>query len=216
MPLLIHLSDLHLDVDSRAATDVSSALVTALEHDPRVRDPRYQGRRLLLFTGDVFDSATMSPRAAVPRFLALHEAVLSALGGRVPTILVPGNHDRRRWGLLGPHRSKLFDSLRSAVDPSKIFVAGCATPFLAELVPAAFHGLSAHVIAYDSTFLPSGMIGAGGMIRQEDLLQAMSHIPAEEPPLPLVLLVHHHLIPTPLTDMSQIDSRSMPWLGRWF
>jgi len=215
MPLVIHLSDLHLDVDSKAVADVSSALVTALEHDPRVRDPRYQGRRLLLLTGDVFDSATMSPRAAIPRFLALHEAVLSALGGWVPTILVPGNHDRRRWGLLGPHRGQLFDALKRAVDPSKIFVAGSATPFLAELVPADFHGLSAHVVAYDSTFLPTGLIGAGGMIRQEDLLQVMSPLPAEEPPLPLVLLVHHHLIPTPLTDVSQIDSRSMPWLGRW-
>ena len=115
MPLLIHLSDLHLDVDSRAATDVSSALVAALEQDARVGDPRYKGERLLLFTGDVFDSGSMSPGAAIPRFLALHEAILSALGQRVPTILVPGNHDRRRWGLMGPQRDELFDSLRRAV-----------------------------------------------------------------------------------------------------
>jgi hydrogenase expression/formation protein HypC len=95
-------------------------------------------------------------------------------------------------------------------------VGGCATPFLAELVPADFHGLGAHVIAYDSTFLPTGLVSAGGMIRQEDLLQVMAPLPAEEPPLPLLLLMHHHLIPTPLTDLSPIDSRAMPWLGRWF
>src|SRR5450432_2212 len=170
MPLLIHLSDLHLDVDSGAAKDVSSALVAALEHDVRVGDPVRRDERLLLFTGDVFDSGSMSPRAAIPRFLALHEAILSALGQRVPTILVPGNHDRRRWGLLGPQRDELFNSLRHAVDPSEIFVAGCTTPFLAQLVPADFHGLPAHVIAYDSTFLPTGLLSAGGMIRQEDLL----------------------------------------------
>jgi len=157
----------------------------------------------------------MSPRAAIPRFLALHEAILSTLGQRVPTILVPGNHDRRRWGLMGPQRDELFDELKSAVDPSEIFVAGCATPFLAQLVPAGFHRLPAHVIAYDSTFLPTGLLSAGGMIRQEDLLQVMAPLSAEEPPLPLVLLMHHHLIPTPVTDMSQIDSRAMPWLGRW-
>jgi len=49
MPLLIHLSDLHLDVDSRATTDVTSALVAALEHDARVGNPRYGGERVLLF-----------------------------------------------------------------------------------------------------------------------------------------------------------------------
>jgi hypothetical protein len=117
---------------------------------------------------------------------------------------------------MGPQRDELFDSLRRAVDPSEIFVAGCATPFLAQLVPSDFHRLPAHVIAYDSTFLPTGLLSAGGMIRQEDLLQAMAPLPVEEPPLPLVLLMHHHLIPTPVTDMSQIDSRAMPWLGRWF
>src|SRR5258708_5067780 len=130
MPLLIHLSDLHLDVDSRTATDVSAALVAALEHDARVGDPKYKGDRLLLFTGDVFDSGSMSPRTAIPHFLALHEAILSVLGQRVPTILVPGNHDRRRWRLLGPQRNELFNSLRRAVDPSNMFAASCATPLL--------------------------------------------------------------------------------------
>jgi DNA repair exonuclease SbcCD nuclease subunit len=216
MPLLIHLSDLHLDVNSKAWPDISAALVTALETNPRVRDPKHRAQRLVLLTGDVFDSATMSPAVAIPLFLALHEAVLSALGERVPTILIPGNHDRRRWGLVGPQRDDLFAALRRAVNPAEVFVAGSASPFLAELVPPAFHRLAAHVIAYDSTFLPKGLVSAGGMIRQEDLLQVMAVLSAEEPPLPLILLMHHHLIPTPLTDVSEIDSRAMPWLGRWF
>ena len=50
-------------------------------------------------------------------------------------------------------------------DPRRVYVAGCDTPFLAQIVPESLHRLPAHVIAYDSTYLPGGLVGAGGTIR---------------------------------------------------
>jgi 3',5'-cyclic AMP phosphodiesterase CpdA len=149
----------------------------------------------------------------VDAFLRLHGAVVDALGGDAPTVVLPGNHDRRRLGLLGPHSDRLFRALHDAADPGRLFVAGGRTPFLAQIVPDALHGLPAHVIAYDSTYLPGGLVGAGGTIRLEDLLMAHASLPHDG--RPILLLTHHHLIPTPLTDVSSIDSARTPRLLRW-
>jgi hypothetical protein len=75
------------------------------------------------------------------------------------------------------------------------------------------HGIPAHVIAYDSSYLPHGFIGAGGTIRLEDLLQVHARLPDDG--RPLLLLVHHHLIPTPITDISHVDSMRTPRIARW-
>ena len=95
-----------------------------------------------------------------------------------------------------------------------MFVAGTNTPFLAELVPPELHGLPAHVIAYDSSYLPRGLLGAGGTIRVEDLLQVHAQLPSDG--LPVLVLVHHHLIPTPVTDISGVDDSTAPRFARWF
>jgi hypothetical protein len=139
-----------------------------------------------------------------------------ALGPGVPTIVLPGNHDRRWRGIVGPHRTRLFDALRDAVDPRAVYVAGCRPPFLAEIVPPEFHGLPADIVAYDSTVLPRGWVSAGGNIRQEDLLYAHSQLTGGRADRLLILLVHHHIIPTPLTDVSFIEARAdMPRIARW-
>jgi 3',5'-cyclic AMP phosphodiesterase CpdA len=213
MALLLHLSDLHLDPASASQPALLDKLVETLGRE-KARSP--SAPVAMVVTGDVFDSATDAPADVVPLFLDLHARAVEALGCSVPTIVLPGNHDRRWRGLLGPHRSALFEGLRARVDPASIFVAGCRTPFLAEVVPEAFHGLPADVIAYDSTHLPHGLVSAGGIIRQEDLLQAHAELGGGSSDRPLLFLVHHHLIPTPLTDVSFIDGRSsMPRAARW-
>jgi 3',5'-cyclic AMP phosphodiesterase CpdA len=211
MSLLVHLSDLHLRPEpSSARRALLDGLVTAVDREhAALRRPR----ALLAITGDVFDSATDDREKVVPAFLDLLARLVDALDGAA-TIVLPGNHDRRRAGMLGPHRAELFRALFDAVDPERVFVAGCRTPFLAEIVPASLHGLDAHVVAYDSSYLPRGLFSAGGTIRHEDLLQANARLPPDGKQL--VVLVHHHLIPTPLTDISGIETRRRPALARWF
>jgi hypothetical protein len=185
--LVVHLSDLHIARDAQRQAVLFEKLVktVALEQAAVTRD-----RTLLAITGDVFDSATDPASELVHGFLELHRRIVDALGGDVPTVVLPGNHDRRRLGLLGPPRESLFRSLRDAVDSRTVYVAGCRGPFLAEIVPSAFHGLPAHVIAYDSSYLPHGLVGAGGTLRIEDLLQAHASLPRDG--RPVLLLIHHH------------------------
>jgi 3',5'-cyclic AMP phosphodiesterase CpdA len=213
MVLVFHLSDLHIDPSSAMQRGLFDALVETLR---REKDASNAAQCTLVITGDVFDSSTLSPREAVSTFLDLHARIVGVLGRATPSIVLPGNHDRRWHGLVGPHRTALFSALHAAVDPRSVYVAGCRPPFLAELVPPEFHGLPADVVAYDSTYLPHGWISAGGMIRQEDLLQMHAQVTGHAGGRPLVVLVHHHLIPTPLTDVSFIDSGTpMPRLARW-
>ncbi len=210
MALLVHLSDLHL---ARDLTPQSALLDKLVETLRREREAAATDRVGIVVTGDLFDSATQPPAKAVADFLALHAKIVDALGGDAPMVVIPGNHDRRSLGLLGPNRAALFRALKDAADPSRLYVAGGAAPYLAEIVPAALHRLPVHVIAYDSTFLPSGLVGAGGTLRLQDLLMAQARLPQDG--RPVLVLTHHHLIPTPLTDVSHIDSSGASRVARW-
>jgi 3',5'-cyclic AMP phosphodiesterase CpdA len=207
MTVFAHLSDLHLNLAKHAGRQglVFDRLVHTLAAE---RSRRALERMPLVITGDVFDSASGPSEPLVSAFLRLHARLLTALGPDSPTIILPGNHDRRRFGLVGPHRTGLFQALFRAVDPSQVFVGGCKSPFLAEIVPRALHGLPAHIVTFDSSYLPKGLLSAGGTIRLEDLLQVHAELPEDD--LPLLLLVHHHLIPTPVTDVSHVDSLRAP------
>ena len=177
------------------------------------REAAADARAAIVVTGDVFDSAA-SAASLIDDFLGLHARMLHAVGADAPTIVLPGNHDRRLLGILGPHREHPFHALAGALAGRRgVFVAGTRTPFLAQLVPAELHGLPAHVMTYDSSYLPRGLVGAGGTIRLEDLLQVHAQIPRDD--LPLLLLVHHHLVPTPVTDISAVDRTSVPRVARW-
>jgi hypothetical protein len=94
-----------------------------------------------------------------------------------------------------------------------VFVHGCETPFLARRVPESLHGKRMLLAAYDSTFLPSGYLSAGGIVRREDLLQLASEIADVDAELPLVFVLHHHLVPTPLTDVGPIETHGLPPLA---
>jgi 3',5'-cyclic AMP phosphodiesterase CpdA len=211
MVLLFHLSDVHLSRDVESQSALLANLVAAVR---RERDASPADHAALVVTGDVFDSATDPAERMIETFLSLHERLSDALGGHPPTVILPGNHDRRRMGLIGPHREGLFEALANAVDPRHVHVAGRTTPFLAQVIPRPWHGLDAHLVAYDSSYLPRGLLGAGGTMRSEDLLQVHARLPPDN--LPLIVLVHHHLIPTPITDISYVDavggSRVIRWL----
>jgi len=209
MTFLVHLSDLHMTRSDRAQARLFDKLLAALDAE---QEKAHAERTTVFITGDVFDSATDSPGPLVEAFLNLHARMLEVLGNAF-TVVLPGNHDRRRFGLLGPNSPALFSALHRAADPARIHVLGQRTPFLAEVVPRALHGLPAHVVAYDSSYLPSGLVGAGGTFRLEDLLQVHAQLPDDG--LPLILLVHHHLIPTPVTDISHIDMVGTPRIVRW-
>jgi 3',5'-cyclic AMP phosphodiesterase CpdA len=208
--LVVHLSDLHLTQRSGAKTPLFARLVASLQTE---RERAAAERITVVITGDVFDSGTDPPDQLVDAFLTLHGQMLAALGN-VFTIVLPGNHDRRRFGMLGPSTEAPFLALHRAADPSKIHVLAGRAPFLAEVIPAKRHGLPMHVVAYDSSYLPKGLVGAGGTFRVEDLLQVHAALPDDG--LPLLLLVHHHLIPTPITDISNVDMVGTPRLVRWF
>ncbi|NUP06364.1 MAG: metallophosphoesterase [Polyangiaceae bacterium] len=211
MANIVQLSDLHLDPGSSGQHAILDSLVTVLER-------RFAGMKreadVLVITGDVFDTSSLPEREATESFVSLHDRILAALGGRARTVIVPGNHDRRRKGLLGPHGDMLFSALRRTLG-KRAYVHGCDVPFLAGVVPRAVHGLPMSFIAYDSTYLPSGLISAGGIVRQEDLLRAGAQIEADPPDDPLLFVLHHHLVPTPLTDVGSIDLASAAGVLRW-
>jgi 3',5'-cyclic AMP phosphodiesterase CpdA len=209
--LILHLSDLHLLANPREQESIFDGLVDALSDVRRERG----AVDLLAITGDVFDSATLEPRLATTRFLELFTAIGRALGGEPPTVILPGNHDRRRGGLFGPHRESLFFALRHALG-ERAWVHGCTTPFLSAVLPRAFHRQRFSVIAYDSTYLPQGLLSAGGALRQEDLLFAAAQIEDSAADDPVLFLLHHHLVPTPITDLGAIEiAEEAPPLVRW-
>ncbi len=208
---VVHLSDLHLFGHPKEQATIFRSLVTALSVERRRRGT---DAALICLTGDVFDSSTLPREAATSAFATLLDGIHEALGGPVPTVIVPGNHDRRRAGLFLPHDERLFDALRDALR-GRAWVLGAGAPCLAEVVPHSVHGLPLWLVAYDSNHLPDGMIGAGGAMRQEDLLRAASIIDGREPTWPVLFLLHHHLIPTPITDLGPIEVSRSPGPIRW-
>lgn len=212
--LIVHLSDIHLLSDpaqDRILDSLELALGEALA-----------GRAVTLvaITGDLFDSSSFLPFQVVDEFRRLQQRLHGVLG-EVPMVLLPGNHDRRRLGVVGPHVEESFRELRRVFGPP-VHVFGCNTPFLAQIVPYEVHGLPLHLVAYDSTYLPNGWVSAGGEVRSKDLLHVAATIERYERAMgsserwPMILLLHHHLIPTPITDLARIHGASLPRLLRWF
>jgi 3',5'-cyclic AMP phosphodiesterase CpdA len=211
MAIIAQLSDLHLLSGEGEQADILAALVAALRQELTERSGRLD---LLAITGDVFDTASRAPARSVAAFMELYDELTRALGAPVPTVIVPGNHDRRRSGLLGPFRREPFLELRRALG-SRAFVHGTAVPFLSQVVPPEHHRLPVWIVAFDSTYVPSGLISAGGSLRQEDILHAAAAIGTREPDWPVLFLLHHHLVPTPLTDVGVVKVDQTPQLVRW-
>lgn len=209
--LILQLSDLHLLSGAEHEAPIQEALVAAVRAETHRRQ---QPVSMMAITGDVFDSSTVEPERAIEAFRALHGRMTDTLGGHVPTVIVPGNHDRRRMGWMAPFHEGLFRRLGDTAQ-AHLFVHGGDVPFLARVVPPRFHGLPLWVVAYDSTYVPTGMFSAGGVLRQEDLLHAAAEIGDAQPDWPVLFLLHHHLVPTPLTDVGKVDVTHVPPMMRW-
>lgn len=204
MRRIAHLSDLHYGADPETQTTLYQGLLEAFAH---------QHVDVIVFTGDVFDSNEAGP-GLVEGFLRLHAGIEAKLGGPRPTIILPGNHDRRGDGVFSPYREEVFDSLRAKfVHRPDVQVLGAQTPFLAQRVP--LEDFPCDVVAYDSAYLPTGLASAGGVIRQEDLIQVGSELAKGDPERPLLFLLHHHLIPTPVTDTSPISTSGRPAMQKF-
>jgi 3',5'-cyclic AMP phosphodiesterase CpdA len=210
---VIHMSDLHLGAGEAQVATIFEPMVRALRS---LRAGWEAPPALLAITGDLYDSTTVDVREATARFVELLAAIRDALGADVPTLLMPGNHDRRAHGLLLPFRTELVEALAQAKLPG-VRVGGRELPFLAELVEDAFHGLPFAVALIDSTYTPTGLISAGGLLRVEDLLELAERLSRAggDPHRPLFLLTHHHLIPTPVTDTARIDADTTNPALRW-
>lgn len=208
---IIQISDLHLlpNRDTSLHEQIIASFFDALEHEIAHRGPA----DLIVFTGDLFDSATADLQSAIDTvdyfILTLYEKTNS----RVPIVMIPGNHDRRKDGVMGANRIELWDALVQYAQTSShpLWVQHASSRFHAHVVPRSFHKLPCSIIAYDSTWVHSGYFTAGGNIRKEDLLYAFSQIFTESPDTeePVLLLVHHHIVPTPQTDLGKIETQHL-------
>jgi len=200
---IAHLSDLHFGAGDSAQARIHAGLVKTLAHEKV---------DLLVLTGDVFD--TSAPASGLLEgFLGLLGKLRATQGGAVPTLLLPGNHDRRDAGVFAPWAGDLFVALKQRLEgDANVHVLGTRTPFLVERL--AFPRAPFDLVAYDSSYLPEGFVTAGGVVRQEDLLQVASELDGA-PERPLLFLLHHHLIPTPITDTAVIHTKGRPAWQRW-
>jgi len=123
MPLLIHLRTCNLDATAKPRRTSPRARLRRSNTTLAWRS-EIQGERLLIFTGGSLEAARLSPGRDRGSLTA--EAIPSAIGQTVPTILVPGNpRFAGAGGLMGPQRDKLLRLAESA--PSirpRIFVEG--------------------------------------------------------------------------------------------
>jgi len=201
---IVQLSDLHVGSGDADEAAIQAALVEAVRAEMQDRGSRPD---LLALTGDIFDDVH-APDAVITRFLRLLDGLFEAFG-RVPTVILPGNHDRRVSGFVRSGQQRLWERL-DEMTGERAYVHGTETPHLDAVLPADFANVPARLVAYDSTHLPVGWLSAGGIIRPQDILRAAHRIGSDEPDLPVVFMLHHHLVPTPLTDVGRVDLD-----GRW-
>lgn len=210
---ILHVSDIHLGAEDDQQDTILAPLVRALAETRAQWEPDAPPP-LLCITGDLHDTPSGDVAASTSRFISLLDQMRDALGGPVPTVLLPGNHDRRAHGLLLPYRTALLDALVTAKLPN-VVVVGVDPPFLTQGIADDFHGLPFSLAAIDSSYTPHGLVGAGGVLRTEDVLELAQLLEAVPPQRPLVLLTHHHLVPTPVTDTSRMDVNTTNQILRW-
>ena len=209
MSVIIQLSDIHLGDHFDANNSLFTGLMHAIGTVSRNKKPN-----LVVVTGDVFDCATFDVRASCQIFESFYQRLIQAIGSQVPIVLVPGNHDRRFMGLVGPHREQLFDALAEHMQ-GRVYVHGTESPYLSSVIESQYHGQAFWLVAYDSSYLPEGLLSAGGVLRQQDILQASSIISDINPEWPVIFLIHHHLVPTPLTDIGLVHADNQPAIVKW-
>jgi len=211
--LLLHLSDVHLFKDGNPIPPCWDNLCDAIR---QIRAETH-GRVALVISGDVIDTPTIDPaeiarvtRVAIER---VQRAMQNGEDPPGPIAILPGNHDRRESGIQEPWTDAALDAIRSGVcELSDVVVAAASRGqrYAAELESLS-KALGASVVAYDSTHTYSGMFSAGGFVRTDDLLSIRSISKANEP---VIIVLHHHLMPTPVMDLSMIHTDKAGLLAR--
>jgi 3',5'-cyclic AMP phosphodiesterase CpdA len=209
---IVHLSDLHLSNDllvvspeQKPQRQILDNLALALKKTKQDFH-RAADTWMVVVTGDIYDTATLrAPKVAAIMDLLL-ETLDQALGQTI-VVLLPGNHDVRARGIVqcGRWRNRVLPALRAYLDEKpkgKVFLHAKQGAGLVSAVQD--DGAPVHLVAYDSTWLPYGLMSAGGMVRAEELLSLFPAV--QQTRKPLVLMLHHHLIPTPVADFSVVDS----------
>jgi len=212
--LLLHLSDLHFcqnkerDPGPLLRERLCKAVGTVVEEaGPDVRVG-------VVVTGDLVDSSDTPAERITEVFQGfVHD--LRRVIGTAPLVLLPGNHDRRIGGVFAPWSTRAMKDLEAAVagDGCTYVHAPGADDPLAQPVHELSNVLDAHVVAYDSTHAIDGKVSAGGLFRTTDLLAVPGIVGCDKP---LVLLLHHHLVPTPVTDVGEMDTSNATWFERTF
>ena len=211
---IIQLSDLHLSNDVLNAPQGRQGQVLANLESALIQTKREYAAEdaewIVVLSGDIYDSAAMNDdtvRAIFDHLLGILDRTLES----PTTLLLPGNHDVRsrgviRVGGLWPW-GNVFEILQRHLQSKpqlndRVFLYGNEAPSLLWTVPRGSRPVD--LAAYDSTYLPYGLFSAGGMVRAQDLLSLLPKL--DTPPTPLVLLLHHHLIPTPVADFTLVQS----------
>jgi hypothetical protein len=65
-------------------------------------------------------------------------------------------------------------------------------------------GIDLPFVLTDSTQLDNGLLGAGGTVRSADILSVHAELASGDSPV--CWLLHHHLVPTPVTDLERSGS----------
>ncbi|WP_394842465.1 metallophosphoesterase [Pendulispora brunnea] len=212
--LLLHLSDLHFcqnkerDPGPLLRQLLCKAVGTVVEEaGPDVRVG-------LVVTGDLIDSSETPPERIAEVFQSFVGDLRQVLGS-APIVLLPGNHDRRIGGVFAPWSTRAMQDLAAAVsgDGCTYVHAPNADEPLAHPVHELSSVLGVQVVAYDSTHAIEGKVSAGGLFRTTDLLAVPGIVGCDKP---VVLLLHHHLVPTPVTDVGVMDTSHTTWFERTF
>lgn len=214
---LLHLSDVHLGAAASPRGEFWESLASALTKAAA----EAAGAVAVVVTGDVIDSPEVvsdgggsGGAEGVASFLdRLARALANAGHDGAPIVLLPGNHDRRTSGLLRPWTHAAMTAVAGLAGARATVVAADAHQPLAVRVPALEAALGLTVVAYDSTHTIPGLASAGGLIRVEDLLAVPGLFESERPTL---VLMHHHLVPTPVTDVGVTDTSHQGGLKRAF
>lgn len=205
---LLHLSDVHLGADDRPLLweNFSRALSKVASEAT--------GPVAVAVTGDLIDTPTARAdelERLVRGFVGRIASALAAAGhAGAPIVLLPGNHDRRADGVMAPWRHRAMRLITEWTAGAATVVAADEHQPLATCVRSLEQVLGMNVVAYDSTHTVAGFISAGGLIRVEDLLAVSIHMNDR----PTLVLTHHHLVPTPVTDVGVTDTRKKGLLKR--
>ena len=206
---ILHLSDMHMFQNSNSPQSIDSNLLGSLLQAVSNEIPNPD---LVVITGDIYSSSNIDNNKVNALNLFL-ESLTKHSKKQITTIIVPGNHDCRKYGVSGPHNTSLLSESYSKMVLNGIYLGKNTYKRIEYKMPS--NNIPLHLLGYDSTYLPYGKFSAGGIVNKEDLLDAARRISSCRDDCIVMFATHHHLIPTPVTDESYIDMSKSNFITRF-